>query len=127
MVDLRVIIGNIAPLTRAQAQALRDSVASASVELFPSEGSNKADNAVVKKLKQPKKKKKKEGEEGKEEVEEEEEEEQSGVRSLEIVKSAGEAWERLRERLKEAPIIQVRCERTPVWNSLVFLYRRARE
>lgn len=119
MVPLSALTGNIAPLIRAQAQALRDSVASASAELFRSEGSNKADDAVVKKLKQPKKRGKKEGEEGNEE--EEQEEEQGGVRSLEIVKSAGEAWERLRERLKEAPIIQVRYEKTPVWNSLIFM------
>ena len=76
----------------------------------------------MKKLKQPKKRKAKEGskegqgqvEEGKEEDEDEEEKEdegeQGGVSSLAIVKSAGEAWERLRERLKEAPIIQVRPE-----------------
>ena len=88
----------------------------ASSELFPSQ-EKKAESAVVKKLKQPKKKKeKKKGKDGKEdasveedeEEEEEEEEEKGGVGSLMIVKTAGEAWERLQERLKESPIIQVR-------------------
>lgn len=78
---------------------------------------------MVKKLKQPKKRKKKkssekkgeavDGKEGKggeeeEDEEDEEEEDKGGIRSLMIVKTAGEAWERLQERLKEAPIIQVR-------------------
>lgn len=101
-------------------------MADASSELFPSEG-KKAESAVVKKLKQPKKKKEKKSEKmdkdkdgkdkgkgkesssAKEEEEEEvEEEEKGGVGSLMIVKTAGEAWERLQERLKESPIIQVR-------------------
>ncbi|CAM9509408.1 unnamed protein product [Ectocarpus sp. 4 AP-2014] len=104
---------------RVKTQAFREAVAGASSELFPSDG-QKAESAVVKKLKQPKKEKKKkkkkdgkekasvEGEEEKEEGEEEEEEEEEkgGMGSLMIVKTAGEAWERLQERLKESPIIQ---------------------
>lgn len=95
-------------------------MAGASSELFPSEG-KKAESAVVKKLKQPKKKKEKKNEKNKdkdgqkdasvgeeEDEEDEEEEEEGGVGSLMIVKTAGEAWERLQERLKESPIIQVR-------------------
>lgn len=103
-------------------QKFREGFSSASAELFGSKGGEKAErkeSAVVKKLKQPKVKKQKtaadgskdgvgkEGE-GKEEEEEEEEEDKGGVGSLMIVKSAGEAWKRLQERLKEAPIIQVR-------------------
>ncbi|CBJ27872.1 Import inner membrane translocase subunit TIM44, mitochondrial precursor [Ectocarpus siliculosus] len=101
---------------RVKTQAFREAVAGASSELFPSEG-QKAESAVVKKLKQPKKekKKKKKKKDGKEkapvegeddEEEEEEEEEKGGMGSLMIVKTAGEAWERLQERLKESPIIQ---------------------
>ncbi|CAM9851745.1 unnamed protein product [Ectocarpus sp. 12 AP-2014] len=103
---------------RVKTQAFREAVAGASSELFPSEG-QKAESAVVKKLKQPKKEKKKkkkekdgkerasvEGEEEEEEEEEAEEEEKGGMGSLMIVKTAGEAWERLQERLKESPIIQ---------------------
>lgn len=77
---------------------------------------------MVKKLKQPKKPKKNkdkkkgvDGVEGEKEAEEEEggeeveeDEEKGGVRGLMIVKTAGEAWERLQERLKESPIIQAR-------------------
>lgn len=100
---------------RVKTQAFREAVAGASSELFPSEG-QRAESAVVKKLKQPKKekKKKKDGkekasvEEEEEEKEEEEEEEKGGMGSLMIVKTAGEAWERLQERLKESPIIQVK-------------------
>eukprot|EP00904_Undaria_pinnatifida_P010678 jgi/Undpi1/6740/HiC_scaffold_20.g09219.m1 len=108
---------------RGGAQGFREAVSGASSELFTPEG-KEAESAVVKKLKQPKKsKKKKEGEkkdkkkgvdsvesekEGEEEEGEEgeEEEEKGGVRGLMIVKTAGEAWERLQERLKESPIIQ---------------------
>ena len=94
----------------------------ASSELFTPE-EKEAESAVVKKLKQPKKPKKKkedknkgvDGVEGEKEAEEEEEEEgekeaeeKGGVRGLMIVKTAGEAWERLQERLKESPIIQAR-------------------
>lgn len=82
----------------------------ASSELFPPQD-KKAESAVVKKLKQPKKKKEKDGKEDgsvEDEEEEEEEEEKGGMGSLMIVKTAGEAWERLQERLKESPIIQVR-------------------
>lgn len=99
---------------RARAQAFREAVGGASSELLEPEG-KRAESAVVKKLKQPKKRKKKDtakSEEGGKEEEEEEEEEgeeenKGGVGSLMIVKTAGEAWQRLQERLKEAPIIQV--------------------
>lgn len=67
----------------------------------------------MKKLEQPKKAKKASdgdkatpGDGGKEE-EEEEEDGKGGVGGLMIVKSAGEAWKKLQERLKDAPIIQV--------------------
>lgn len=122
--------------SRARTQAFREAVGGASSELF-SPADKKAENAVVKKLKQPKKRRRKkkdtdgkkadgavgakeggqggdvgddEEEEGEEEGEEEEEEEKGGVASLMIVKTAGEAWERLQERLKEAPIIQARLD-----------------
>lgn len=110
----------------------------ASSELFEEEG-KQADSAVAKKLKQPKKRRQKKkkkvddaekkdkrkeskkdkkeeaavdgSEEDEEEVEEEDEDEgKGGVGSLMIVKTAAEAWERLRERLKEGPIIQVRTD-----------------
>lgn len=109
-------------LARTSMQKFRENVSSASAELFGSKGgetTERKESAVVKKLKQPKVKKptnkaaadgSKDGvgkeEEG--EDEEEEEENKGGVGSLMIVKSAGEAWKRLQERLKEAPIIQVR-------------------
>lgn len=113
-------------------QGFREALVNASAELVASKGGRK-ESAVVKKLKQPKAKtpKKKatdgKGEEVKdgkggkkdgkaaagagaekddEEVEEDEDEKR-GVASLMIVKTAGEAWKRLQERLKEAPIIQV--------------------
>eukprot|EP00903_Cladosiphon_okamuranus_P005734 g5690.t1 len=90
---------------RARAQAFREAIAGASSDLFPSE-EKKAESAVVKKLKQPSKtKKEKDAKEGAS-IEDEEEEEQGGVGGLMIVKTAGEAWERLQERLKESPIIQ---------------------
>ena len=120
---------------RGGAQGFREAVSGASSELFTPEG-KEAESAVVKKLKQPKKsKKKKEGEkkdkkkggdsvesekEGEEEEGEEgeEEEEKGGVRGLMIVKTAGEAWERLQERLKESPIIQARRKTIPGYLAL---------
>lgn len=92
-------------------------MARASAELVGANKGEKQESAVVKKLKQPKVKNAKSSdgkgaasaakEGGEAEEEKEEEEEKGGVASLMIVKTAGEAWKRLQERLKEAPIIQV--------------------
>lgn len=97
------------PRCRTNVEALRESIANASAELFRAKDK---DSAIVKKLKPPKTAKEKEkGKEAngdtEEQGEEEEEENKSGVGGLMIVKSAGEAWKRLQERLKDAPIIQV--------------------
>lgn len=94
-------------------RGLQENFTRASAELVGTDKTENKERAVVKKLKQPKVKKAKTSEgkgEGEGEAEEKEEEEKGeekgGVASLMIVKTAGEAWKRLQERLNEAPIIQ---------------------